>query len=251
MTLSSLEPEQINRFLAGHRLIPSHAPNPPFPKLTFAELTTICRRLYADPQTDLPQLLRDLMGERSEGQDDRTLDFGDVGGMEAQKKLVSDILLGPAKFPKLYQGLKVKLPKNILLYGFSGCGKTFLARSLERQFNLPFFYVKGPEVLDKYIGASEENVRKLFDKARACSPSILFFDEFDSIAQQRGKLRRPNIRQGATSNGRIREHGGHRPDREHNAMQPGRSGRGRRCHGHCIDDSAGPDRQGAAETGQN
>ena len=154
--------------------------------MTFSELKTICKNLYSNKNTNLNTLLQDLLGERTEGKDNQNIKFKSINGMEKQKKLLEEILLGPSRFPELYQNIKVKLPKNILLYGYSGCGKTFLAKSLEKQFNLPFCYVKGPEVLNKYIGASEENVRKLFEKVKACAPSILFFDEFDSIAQQRG-----------------------------------------------------------------
>jgi peroxin-1 len=71
------------------------------------------------------------------------------------------------------------------LYGYSGCGKTFLAKSIAGEFKLNFIYVKGPEILDKYIGGSEANVRALFEKAESNGPSVLFFDEFDSIVPVR------------------------------------------------------------------
>ena len=76
--------------------------------------------------------------------------------------------------------------QGLLLYGPPGCGKTFLASSIAHQFNINFISVKGPELLNKYIGASEQNVRELFEKAQQQQPCILFFDEFDSLVPKRG-----------------------------------------------------------------
>ena len=72
-----------------------------------------------------------------------------------------------------------------MLYGPSGCGKTFLANSISNQMNLNCLKVRGPEILDKYIGQSEKNVRDLFEKAMMLKPCILFFDEFESIVPKR------------------------------------------------------------------
>lgn len=74
---------------------------------------------------------------------------------------------------------------DLLLFGFPGCGKTHLARAIEKEFAINFIYVKGPEILDKYIGGSEANVRRLFEEAEAKGPSVLFFDELDSIVPMR------------------------------------------------------------------
>jgi peroxin-1 len=73
-----------------------------------------------------------------------------------------------------------------LLYGYPGCGKTLLASAVAGECGLNFISVKGPEILNKYIGASEKSVRDLFDRASAAKPCVLFFDEFDSIAPKRG-----------------------------------------------------------------
>lgn len=76
--------------------------------------------------------------------------------------------------------------QGLLLYGPPGCGKTYLAGAIAKRFNINFISVKGPELLNKYIGASEQNVRELFEKAQASKPTILFFDEFDSLVPRRG-----------------------------------------------------------------
>ena len=73
----------------------------------------------------------------------------------------------------------------MLLFGFSGCGKTHLAKSLQKEFGMNFMYIKGPEILDKYIGGSEANIRRIFDEAEKNGPTIIFFDEFDSIVPMR------------------------------------------------------------------
>jgi len=80
----------------------------------------------------------------------------------------------------------VKLPRGLLLYGPSGCGKSYLASATSNELKINFFSVKGPELLNKYIGASEQSVRDLFEKAYSVRPSIIFFDELDSIVPRRG-----------------------------------------------------------------
>jgi peroxin-1 len=80
---------------------------------------------------------------------------------------------------------KVVLTFRLLLYGFPGCGKTLLASAVAKECGLNFITVKGPEILNKYIGASEKAVRDLFERASAAKPCVLFFDEFDSIAPKR------------------------------------------------------------------
>ena len=73
-----------------------------------------------------------------------------------------------------------------MLFGYPGCGKTLLASAVARECSLNFVSVKGPELLNKYIGASEKSIRDLFERAKAAKPCVLFFDEFDSIAPRRG-----------------------------------------------------------------
>lgn len=77
------------------------------------------------------------------------------------------------------------LSGSLLLYGYPGCGKTLLASAVAKECGLNFISVKGPEILNKYIGASEKSVRDLFERASAAKPCVLFFDEFDSIAPKR------------------------------------------------------------------
>ncbi|RVW87830.1 Peroxisome biogenesis protein 1 [Vitis vinifera] len=92
----------------------------------------------------------------------------------------------PSKFPSIFAQSPLRLRSNVLLYGPPGCGKTHIVGAAAAACSLRFISVKGPELLNKYIGASEQAVRDIFLKASAASPCLLFFDEFDSIAPKRG-----------------------------------------------------------------
>lgn len=109
----------------------------------------------------------------------------DVGGMEGVKKDILDTIETPLKYPHWFAD-GVKKRSGILFYGPPGTGKTLLAKAIATTFSLNFFSVKGPELLNMYIGESEANVRRVFQKARDARPCVVFFDELDSVAPQRG-----------------------------------------------------------------
>ena len=112
--------------------------------------------------------------------------WNDVGGLVDVRRQLKETLELPTRYAKLYKRAPIKLPSGVMLYGPPGCGKTMLAGAVAAECGLAFISVKGPEILDKYIGGSEQNVRDLFARAAAASPAILFFDEFESIAPRRG-----------------------------------------------------------------
>jgi len=110
----------------------------------------------------------------------------DVGGLGHIRKEILDIVELPIKCPHLFaSGLKRR--SGILLYGPPGTGKTLIAKAVATECQMTFLSVKGPELLDMYIGESEKNVRAVFAQARAAAPAVLFFDELDSLAPQRGR----------------------------------------------------------------
>lgn len=111
--------------------------------------------------------------------------WDDVGGMEGVKKDILDTIETPLKYPHWFSD-GVKKRSGILFYGPPGTGKTLLAKAIATTFSLNFFSVKGPELLNMYIGESEANVRRVFQKARDAKPCVVFFDELDSVAPQRG-----------------------------------------------------------------
>lgn len=111
--------------------------------------------------------------------------WSDVGGLEGVKKEILDTIEMPLKHPHLFSD-GVKKRSGVLFYGPPGTGKTLLAKAIATNFSLNFFSVKGPELLNMYIGESEANVRKVFQKARDARPCVVFFDELDSVAPKRG-----------------------------------------------------------------
>ena len=112
--------------------------------------------------------------------------WDDVGGLEDVCRTLRDTLELPLRFPDFFRNAPIRLPAGVLLYGPPGCGKTLVAGAAAGQCGLNFLSVKGPELLDKYIGASEAAVRALFARAQAASPCVLFFDEFEATAPKRG-----------------------------------------------------------------
>lgn len=111
--------------------------------------------------------------------------WDDVGGLGEVKADILDTIQLPLERPELFsQGLKKR--SGILLYGPPGTGKTLLAKAVATSCSLNFFSVKGPELLNMYIGESEANVRRVFQKARDAQPCVIFMDELDSIAPKRG-----------------------------------------------------------------
>lgn len=115
-----------------------------------------------------------------------TTNWADIGGLTDAKSILLETLEWPTKYAPIFKSATLRLRSGILLYGYPGCGKTLLASAVAGQCGLNFISVKGPEILNKYIGASEQSVRELFERAQAAKPCILFFDEFDSIAPKRG-----------------------------------------------------------------
>ncbi|KAI3636251.1 hypothetical protein MIR68_005603 [Amoeboaphelidium protococcarum] len=115
-----------------------------------------------------------------------SVSFDQVGGMFQVKKQLEEVIVWPVRYGKIYQQIPIKLSNGILLYGYTGCGKTLIASSLESLPGLNFISLNGPEIMNKYVGQSESMLRDIFSQARACAPSILFIDEFESIAGVRG-----------------------------------------------------------------
>ncbi|KAF9433755.1 Peroxisome biosynthesis protein pex1 [Entomortierella beljakovae] len=110
----------------------------------------------------------------------------DIGGLNETRKVLLETLEWPTKYSAIFSQCPLRLRSGLLLFGHPGCGKTLLASAVAKECGLNFISVKGPELLNKYIGASEKSVRDLFERAQAAKPCVLFFDEFDSIAPKRG-----------------------------------------------------------------
>jgi transitional endoplasmic reticulum ATPase len=113
--------------------------------------------------------------------------FADVGGLEEAKQTLTEAVMWPLQFERLFEATNTDPPSGVLLYGPPGTGKTLLARALAGESEVNFISVDGPEILDRYVGESEKAVRKLFDRARQAAPSIVFLDEIDAVAGRRGE----------------------------------------------------------------
>ena len=127
-----------------------------------------------------PSAMREVMIQKP------NVRWNDIGGLENVKKKLKELIEWPMKRPDLFKKAGIKPPKGILLYGPPGTGKTLLAKAVATESEANFIAVKGPELISKWVGESERNVRKIFKKARQVAPSIIFFDEFDAISQVRG-----------------------------------------------------------------
>lgn len=114
------------------------------------------------------------------------IDVNEIAGMEAVVEVLEEVLMWPSKFPNIFSNSPLRNQAGVLLFGAPGTGKTYLVSQIAKTWNLRMISVKGPELLAKYIGQSEENVRNLFNRARSAKPCVLFFDEFDSLAPRRG-----------------------------------------------------------------
>ncbi len=110
-----------------------------------------------------------------------------VEGLDKEKHEIEKIIEWPVHRREAFEKLKVKPPKGILLFGPPGTGKTLLAKAVAAKSRMNFISVKGPELLSKWVGESEKQVREAFRKARQSAPSIIFFDEIDALVQRRGQ----------------------------------------------------------------
>ncbi|MFC7068408.1 CDC48 family AAA ATPase [Halobaculum lipolyticum] len=111
----------------------------------------------------------------------------DVGGLEDTKERLRETIQWPLDYPEVFEAMDMQSAKGVLMYGPPGTGKTLLAKAVANESDSNFISVKGPELLNKYVGESEKGVREIFSKARENAPTIVFFDEIDAIATERGR----------------------------------------------------------------
>ncbi|MFW6040260.1 MAG: CDC48 family AAA ATPase [Thermoplasmatota archaeon] len=127
-----------------------------------------------------PSSLREIMVEIPE------VRWEDIGGLDDIKDKLSDAVEKPIKEPRSFEKMGISPSKGVLLYGPPGTGKTMLAKAVAFESEANFISVKGPEVLSKWVGESEKAIREIFKKARQAAPSIVFLDELDALAPDRG-----------------------------------------------------------------
>ncbi|MBW3016229.1 CDC48 family AAA ATPase [Candidatus Woesearchaeota archaeon] len=164
------------------RILPElkYEKNEPLPKELLEKLKVGKKDFKEALKIVRPSALREVLVEVP------NVKWADVGGLETVKQELKEAVEWPLKHPDSFKRLGVRPPRGILLYGAPGTGKTMLAKAVANESKANFIAVKGPELLSKWVGESEKAVREIFKKARQTAPTIIFFDEIDSLAPRRG-----------------------------------------------------------------
>jgi len=126
--------------------------------------------------SDLEQRLQEIQGK---------ITYEDIGGLEDSIQKIREMIELPIRHPELFERIGIDPPKGVLLHGAPGTGKTLLAKAVAYETDAYFINISGPEIMSKFFGQSEENLRKRFEEAKKNAPSIIFLDELDSIAHKR------------------------------------------------------------------
>ncbi|MBL7148026.1 MAG: CDC48 family AAA ATPase [Nanoarchaeota archaeon] len=161
------------------------------PDLKLGEKTQIPKEIYENlkiTQKDFdqalrlvrPSALREVLIEKP------NVSWEDVGGLDKIKQELIEAIEWPLKHRSAFKRLGIKPPTGLLLYGPPGTGKTLLAKAVANESEANFILVRGPELLNKFVGESEKGVKKVFERARQTAPTIIFFDEIDALAPRRG-----------------------------------------------------------------
>ena len=112
--------------------------------------------------------------------------WDDIGALSEVRDDLEFSIMQPIRHPERFEAVGLQVPAGVLLYGPPGCGKTMLAKAIAHESGANFISVKGPELLDKYVGESEKAVRQVFHRAQMSSPCVIFFDELDALCPKRG-----------------------------------------------------------------
>ena len=155
-------------------------PSPPYSASELEHVSVIFADFEAATKIVQPSALREGFATVP------SVTWDDVGALKDVGSELEMAIVQPLKRPEVFAALNLRVPAGVLLYGPPGCGKTLIAKAIANETSANFISVKGPELLDKYVGESERAVRQLFQRARASAPCIVFFDELDSLAPRRG-----------------------------------------------------------------
>lgn len=139
-------------------------------------------------ENDWDAFLREVLGQDDVDVERPTVTLADVGGLDTVKQRLNTSFLGPMKNPELRKMYGKSLQGGLLLYGPPGCGKTFLARAVAGELQARFFSVGLHDVLDMWLGKSEQNLHAVFETARRHAPCVLFLDEVDALGLKRSNL---------------------------------------------------------------
>jgi ribosome biogenesis ATPase len=168
---SYLSPTSIGHFLIAH-------PDP----LTEAQLAPLCIT-----SLDFDAALKEVQpSSKREGfATVPGVTWADIGALHSIREELHMSIVEPIKRPELFNAVGIQAPCGVLMWGPPGCGKTLLAKAVANESRANFMSIKGPELLNKYVGESERAVRQVFSRARASSPCVIFFDELDALVPRR------------------------------------------------------------------
>jgi len=176
--LESLAKESAMRVL--RRILPDVKADEEIPKEVLQKMVVQKADFKAALKEIQPSALREVLVQVPD------IKWDDIGGLENAKQELREAVEWPLKYPENFEKFGVKPPKGVLIYGPPGTGKTLLAKAVANESDSNFIAIKGPELLSKWVGESEKGVREVFRKARQTAPTVIFFDEIDSIASTRG-----------------------------------------------------------------
>lgn len=135
-----------------------------------------------------PKTVMKIQEKGEPGEAKTRIAYEDIGGLGKEIRRIREMIELPLKYPQIFERLGIEAPKGVLLHGPPGCGKTLIARAVANETDAYFAQISGPEIMNKFYGQSEANVRKIFDDATAHAPSIIFLDEIDAIAPKREEM---------------------------------------------------------------
>jgi len=156
---------------------------------TRAQMFTVVETSPSGPVLISPSTAIRLSSADGEAKRERgAITYEDIGGLHRVTRRIREMIELPLRYPEVFERLGIDPPKGVLLHGPPGCGKTLIARAVAHETSAYFIHINGPEVIDKWYGASEAHLRDFFDDARKHAPAIIFIDEIDSLAPKREEM---------------------------------------------------------------
>jgi transitional endoplasmic reticulum ATPase len=154
---------------------------------TRAQTFRVVETAPAGPVLISPSTVIRLAGEGAK-RERGAITYEDIGGLHRVIRRIREMIELPLRYPEVFERLGIEPPKGVLLHGPPGCGKTLIARAVAHETSAYFIHINGPEIVDKWYGASEAHLRNFFEEARRHAPAIIFIDEIDAIAPKREEM---------------------------------------------------------------